>query len=477
MIAVDRKLRSPAVGSWLEVALPFFLGMSLNLLSIVVGDPYLVSLSGVVVASVATIAWSKRPLPWIVLASVVAANPVNLSASISLNLIFALVFLLLNMRSMNRLPKTLLMVTAVALLSVLGSIVNWNLEMSLETFFNQGASVINYLLGPFFLIPLIFIRLRNEHNSELLLRGFVFGLLVPTVTLLAVVHFMGYPVSDFITTQFDYLVNVSMYRLGKVDFSFTRTQVGIVLAALICASFAVVIVDVSRFVRLTAVGCLVTAAFLLFVTGSVGSILAGICGLGAILIAGKRYLSLTRFLLIAVAVGGLFYSAWFTLPYGVQKYVESRYTEKLSGGKVDVSDRSFRWEESFRYLMENPIGVGWALYVEPIRTYPHNDYLTYGIAYGIFSGFLYLFVPGWLLWRIVASRVHDENPSRYAVQLSGIGVTTVLLINSFSDHLTANRWYFNVVWSLVWYAFFIMNSPSPAQRLKESRVIRLARKS
>jgi hypothetical protein len=39
----------------------------------------------------------------------------------------------------------------------------------------------------------------------------------------------------------------------------------------------------------------------------------------------------------------------------------------------------------------------------------------------------------------------------------------VVLINSLSDHLTSNRWYFNVVWSLIWYAFFASRSaPLPS---------------
>jgi hypothetical protein len=46
------------------------------------------------------------------------------------------------------------------------------------------------------------------------------------------------------------------------------------------------------------------------------------------------------------------------------------------------------------------------------------------------------------------------DPSRFALALAGAGVTTVMLINSMSDHMTANRWYFNVIWSLIWYAFF-----------------------
>jgi hypothetical protein len=40
------------------------------------------------------------------------------------------------------------------------------------------------------------------------------------------------------------------------------------------------------------------------------------------------------------------------------------------------------------------------------------------------------------------------------LSLAGAGAATVLLLNSLSDHMTANRWYFNVVWMMVWYAYF-----------------------
>ena len=54
--------------------------------------------------------------------------------------------------------------------------------------------------------------------------------------------------------------------------------------------------------------------------------------------------------------------------------------------------------------------------------------------------------------------IHD--PSALAVNLAGLGVVVVLLVNSMSDHLTANKWYFNVLWSIVWYAYFCSRTDS-----------------
>jgi hypothetical protein len=157
--------------------------------------------------------------------------------------------------------------------------------------------------------------------------------------------------------------------------------------------------------------------------------------------------------MLSVGVG-LGLASWFFLPAGVQKYAESRYEVRVSKSGSPTDDRSWRWKKSFNYLMENPSGVGWSLYVEPLGIYPHNDYLSYGIAYGILCGLVYFLDVSGLLFSFVSISMAPLDPSRFALTLVGAGTLTVVLINSLSDHLTSNRWYFNVVWSLIWYAFF-----------------------
>jgi len=98
--------------------------------------------------------------------------------------------------------------------------------------------------------------------------------------------------------------------------------------------------------------------------------------------------------------------------------------------------------------------VGWSLYIEPLGTYPHNDYLTYAIAYGLLCGLVYLFDVTGLLYAFVSVSTAHLDPSRFALALVGAGTLAAVAINSMSDHLTSNRWYFNVVWSVIWYAFF-----------------------
>jgi hypothetical protein len=131
--------------------------------------------------------------------------------------------------------------------------------------------------------------------------------------------------------------------------------------------------------------------------------------------------------------------------------------EKFSAGGVNVSDRAPIWKSSFAFLMDNPMGVGWSLPIEAkqLGFASHNDYLAYALSYGFFCGLLYLFVPVWLLFSLSTVKSNVFDPARLSVVLAGVGAVTGIFINSFSDHLAANRWYFNVVWSILWYAFFV----------------------
>lgn len=437
-----------------QILAAFVLGMAINLLSIYLGNPYFVSLIMVPVAAIATLNWLYRPLPWIALVSVIAANPVNLNASISLNFVFVIFYVLLNMHDMNRLPSWLYTTMIFAGLSILGSTISWS---ETGNVFTQFAAVGNYVIGPLFLIPLTYFRLQEENNADLVLKVFVVSLIVPTFALLFLARIFGTPVIDANTNAFDYLVNISVYHLGNTDFYLTRTQSGIPLAALLSASFAVFVNPAVNSARIIAFVSFALGIFLLLVTGSVGSSLAALCGIGLILVIGQRYFSIKRYLIILLTIILLAIIGFNSAPQGIKEYAISRYDEKLSGG-VDTSDRTELWEASLDYLTDNPLGHGWDLYVEPIGTYPHNDYLSYGIAFGFACGLVYLFVPVKILFSSVTAKLKPENSARVALSLATIGAVTVLLINSMSDHLTANRWYFNIVWSIIWFGYFASRS-------------------
>lgn len=462
-----------------SVMVPCSLGWAFNLLTIAIGEPYLMAIVGLVVALAATLAWSSRPLAWVMFVVVIAANPANPTTPIALNLLCAAVFLVLKKRGgLQGLPRLTQVALFFVLLSMVVSVLaslsaeltipsihtadisrprpwmaTWTGGATIEAVVANVVSVVNFLLGPFLFIPLIFSRIRHDHEPALLLKGLVFGLIMPTLLMFMLARVFGQPILDA-TSLSENLLNVLGFHLGRVDIQMIRTQVGIILAALICASFAVSISRVERGLRMLATGCLLVAAYLLLVTGSVGSTLAGLAGILLILFLGRRQFSIKRYLVLVIVGVGLVVTTWAVLPQGLQRYAMSRYELRISDKGSATDDRASRWKKSFDYLLENPSGVGWSIYIEPIRTYPHNDYLTYAIAFGLICGLVYLLFPAGMLFSFLSFNPRSLDPSRFALTLVGAGVTTVMLINSMSDHMTANRWYFNVVWSLIWYAFF-----------------------
>jgi hypothetical protein len=488
---MDAALDQPNVmeGPLASIVLPFILGMAVNLLSLLIGEPYQMAAIGLGAALVATFAWRERPLAWILFVAVIAGNPANTTTPITLNLYSAAVFFVLTRsggwQALPRLAQfALFFVLLSMVVSVLASLsanstvssihttdvsvprpwmITWASGVSLETLTSQAVSVTNYLLGPFLFIPLIFSRIRRDHDPELLLKVLVVGLIMPTLVLFILARAFGQPVMDANALS-ENMLNVSTFRLGKLNIQMIRTQVGILLAGLICASFAIAISQVSRWTRLMASGCLAAAAYLLLVTGSVGSTLAALAGIVVVLFMGMRQFSIKRYVILLFVGMGLALASWTALPQGIQQYAASRYELRIGKPGSATADRSWRWRRSFDYLMENPSGVGWSIYVEPLGIYPHNDYLTYAIAFGMICGLVYLFYPSGLLLSFLSLTRSPMDPSRFALALAGAGVTTVLLVNSLSDHLTANRWYFNVVWSLIWYAFFASRaSAGPAR--------------
>src|SRR5665811_1666894 len=102
--------------------------------------------------------------------------------------------------------------------------------------------------------------------------------------------------------------------LGNVNCELTRTQVGIPLAALICASSAVIISSVSKTIRLITIIFLIIAVFLLLVTGSVASILASICGITILLIVALRHNSIKRYFVIIPMVIIFVFAGWSLVP-------------------------------------------------------------------------------------------------------------------------------------------------------------------
>ncbi len=399
-----------------------------------------------------TIVWLKQPLPWIFLTSIVAANPVNLLSPISLNLTFAIWLVLLRFDLVWDVPRWVFVPLLLSLASAACSSLNWLFGSSNLEPLNQIPLVLNYLLAPFFLLPIIYSRVAMTKNTHSLLGGLLFFLILPSTIFVLAAYIFGHPIESNYK-NLDSQINLYVYELGKTVFHFIRTQIGFLLASMICASTSVAICRVRPLYRFLAAGSLAINFFLLLVTGSVASTIACICGLVVILIVGRGHFSAVKYATSLALVVGLLFSVWAFSPKFIRQYESQRYEERSRGG-IDASDRTVIWARAFDYMLQNPVGVGWSLLVNDTIGYPHNDYLSYAIAYGILCGFAYLYVLFRLLLSLMKSVKSIGDHSELAIKLSGVGAVVVILVNSISDHLTANRWYFAVLWSIAWYAYF-----------------------
>ena len=107
-------------------------------------------------------------------------------------------------------------------------------------------------------------------------------------------------------------------------------------------------------------------------------------------------------------------------------------------------------------FLEHPEGVGFTLSVgDKKKSYTHNDYLAYAVSYGVMGGLAYISLVVGLLISFFRRRKNKfDDPSALAIYLAGLGVIVAVAVNSMTDHMTENRWYFNLIWSVVWYSYF-----------------------
>jgi hypothetical protein len=447
---------------WRAATEGFLLGIAYDVASLFIANPYIVGAGTVLLVAVAAARFRGRQLPWIALASALAANPVNLDASVSCNVVVAFGFLLLGRPQLTRVPPWLLGATAVGLASAFASVASWRGGLTPENAFTQAASLANYLLGPFLLLPVLYSGVGDLDEPGVLIKGLVAWLILPSLLLLTAARALGVPVSDVTPSTYQ-LEIFTVYRLVNVDVVVTRTQVGIVLAALACASFALSLSRLSARWRAVTLAAVITSVALILVTGSVGSVIAMILGGIVVIVGTVRRRSVAIPVLIASLGTAAIAKADLFLPPELYQYVHGRYMERFSAGSgIGATDRVERWVKSLEFAADHPTGVGWSLYVDELADYPHNDFISYAIAWGVLCGVAYLFavVRTWLSYSTGAPKSDDLTAT---LGLAGLGAATVLLVNSMADHLTANRWYFNVVWSVVWYCYFSARSARRAQ--------------
>jgi hypothetical protein len=430
--------------------------MAIIAASIILGKSYAFFGSFLVVSFLITFLWRKTPRPWIFLVSIVAATPIAISRQqFACNVVFALWFALLNVRYWSKLPNWIYVPFGMALLGLITSVPNWISGDVVRSIMRQGAFGCNFLLAPFLLLPLVYLRMRKSRDYAADLQGLLFCLIVPSTLVLLSAKLFGTVANTWEASLHvgDLPEGFILYRLGKVIVNFTRTEVGFILAALICASTAITVSKVKAWSRLLAGACLASNTFLLLVTASFGSILACICGLVAIFYALSRRVKVTKILVPLAVICSMVILIFALSPPSMKKYWEKRFEHRVSDADTD---RLVLWGRGMGAFFEHPEGVGFTLSVgDKKKSYTHNDYLAYAVSYGVMGGLAYIsLVVGLLISFFRRRKKEFDDPPALAIYLAGLGVIVAVAVNSMTDNMTANRWYFNLIWSVVWYSYF-----------------------
>lgn len=440
----------------------FFLGMAIIAASILLGRSYVFFVSFLAFSFLMTLLWRKAPRPWTFLVSISAATPIPVSRyQFACNLVFALWFAVFNTRYLFRLPKWIYVPTALAVLGIFASSINWisgdAVRDPVRMMMRQATFAYNLFLAPFLLLPAVYLRMRESGDHAANLRGLLFCLILPSTLILISAKLFG-----TVANAWEASLHVGslpegflLYQLGKVVVNFSRTEVGFILAALICASTAAAVSQVRTLYRVLAGACLASNVFLLLATGSIGSIFACLCGLAAIFYVQSRAVNLIRVFVSVTAIACMLLMVYSFSPPKVKQYLEERYQFRLVKSGTD-QDRFMLWGRAIDSLLNHPEGVGLTLAVgDEVKFWIHNDYLTYAVSYGFIGGLGYAFlVVGLLIYffRVRKGTIHD--PSALAIHLAGLGVIVAIAVNSMTDHMNENRWYFNVIWSVIWYSYF-----------------------
>jgi uncharacterized membrane protein YagU involved in acid resistance len=434
----------------------FFLGMAVIAAPVFTGRSYVFYGAFLVFSLCMTFLWRKTPRPWILLVSIVAAAPIPLMRQqFACNLVCAFWFILFNREYLSRLPRWIYFVTGLALLGLFTSSIEWIGDNFIGSMMRQGALAYNFLLAPFVLIPLIYCRMEKSNDSIANLQGLLFGLIIPTTLLLFLAKLFG-----SVTNAWEASLHVGagaegylQYQFGKVIFSFQRTEIGFVLAALICASTAITVSPVKFIYRLMGGACLASNAFLLLTTGSFGSGTACLCGLVVIFYSQLQLKNMGKWLMSLAAFVCLLFLMYTLIPQNIKIYLAKRYEHRVV--KAD-KDRVELWKLALDYHLEHPLGVGFTFLVgDKEKTYIHNDYLAYTVSYSILGGMAYISLVAGLINSFFKRRKDViDDPSALAVYLAGLGVVIAIAVNSITDNMGSSRWYFNVIWSLIWYSYF-----------------------
>lgn len=439
--------------------LAYLFGLLLIAASIFIGKSYLFYLAFLGFSFSITFLWRNNYRPWIALLMISAATPIYITnKAFACNLIYAFFFAVYNRGKITELPKFIKAAFVLITIGFITSSMNWTGGLVGSTA-RQGVFLYNFFWGPFFFLPLAFLKMMDSRDYTANFKGLLFCLILPSSFILFIAKINGN-----IVNLWEASLHVGAgaqgyykYGLGRVVIDFTRTGIGFILAALICASGAILLAKVKGKYRLIAGACMNTNIYLLLTTGSFGSIFSCVCGLATIFFVQGHRISIQKMVVTAVSFLAMLVVVYNFAPPEIKEYIGKRYEHRVT--KKDT-DRVDLWSRAIDHLFWKPGGSGFTLVVgKKIKSNPHNDYLAYLVSYGFIGGIAYplLFMGLMLYWYKNRKKKIDDYYA-LAVSSAGYGVTVALLLNSMTDNITANRWYFNVIWCIIWYCYFCSRS-------------------
>lgn len=431
-----------------KMTIPLFLAIcaavAFDLAPIFVGDGMMLHLifGGLVVVLVVLSAGDRRA--WAYGTVLTVCNPVNSIATAPYSVLLLAVALVLGSRSQNsgwghimrQLWWRLLALTLVAAAITLPT---WGAtEGGVMTSTKMTLCHLGYIV----MLPLLLASTMERVQDGVRL---IMVLLFTAIGIQALFYFAGERgTPDSVTVAIwhqDFFL-----RVGKAFMNYNRTQVCIILAALVAGSFGLGL-GLLRLIQFPIYAAAAIGVFMVMQLASTGSAAAMAMGLTA---GALGYLAARRSAKHWVLAIGLSLIAATALTWAVfstDNLLAKRIEMKMQAQQID---RIGHWTRSIDKIMSSPVGRGWTLEVEP-RVYCHNDFFVYFLSYGWPAGILYFTASMVLLATFARHMLQTDLSQRYrsTLLLAGGATLVVYIANSITDMLSANVAYYETVWAVI----------------------------
>jgi hypothetical protein len=364
---------------------------------------------------------------------------------------------LLRVFFVSRLQWRQLMSLPIALLFLAGMALS-KMNATSSPFYDAGrASTLNCLVdilnrfAPILLVPMFFsytLRTAEERLHSIIL------LICLSLAVMALLFFASDRGSVDEQTGW---TDTYETRYSTVDV--VRTQQGIIFS--MCAAIALPLAillgeDARSFVLYPAA---MTALCLLLRCGARGGMIFAFVTFVIFVFLRSEGTSRRRKVLVLVGITVMAIIGFCVLcPDAARNVLESRW-KALRNDRDGL--RIERWQSGLRQFVREPLGVGWTLENSEDGHMSHNDFLAFGMSYGI-PGFV-----GYILAVVSAIRRGYKDSKLQGiwgiVGTSAFLAATCLALNSMTDHLTACIPRYQTAWFLI--AIGIAGDVRPSFRL------------